>query len=82
MPNVIERLQVYHCPICGNIVEILTAGGGELVCCGEPMRLLAENTVEASREKHVPVIEITAEGYRVKIGAIPHPRSTTSPGSN
>jgi superoxide reductase len=73
MPSAIERLQIYHCPICGNIVEVLTAGGGELVCCGEPMRLLTENTVDASKEKHVPVIEKTAEGYRVKVGAVPHP---------
>jgi len=73
MSKAIERLQIYHCPICGNIVEVLTAGGGELVCCGEPMRLLAENTIDASKEKHVPVIEKTAEGYRVKVGAVPHP---------
>ena len=73
MPNVGERLQVFRCPVCGNIVEVLHVGGGELVCCGRPMELLAENTVDASKEKHVPVIEKTADGYRVKIGAVPHP---------
>jgi len=73
MSKAIERLQVYRCPICGNIVEVLTAGGGELVCCGQPMELLTENTVDASREKHVPVIEKTADGYTVKVGSVPHP---------
>lgn len=72
MPNPL-RLQVYKCAICGNIVEVLFAGGGELVCCGQPMDLLVENTVDASREKHVPVIEKTADGVRVKVGSVPHP---------
>jgi superoxide reductase len=53
----VEKRQIYKCLTCGNIVEVLEAGGGELVCCGEPMKLMAENTVDASKEKHVPVIE-------------------------
>ena len=73
MPNVSQRLQIYKCPLCGNIVEVLHVGGGELVCCGQPMKLIIENTVDASREKHVPVIEKTADGVRVKVGSIPHP---------
>jgi superoxide reductase len=73
MSNVSRRLQVYKCALCGNIVEVLHAGGGELVCCGEPMQLLAENTVDASKEKHVPVIEKTADGFKVTVGAVPHP---------
>ena len=73
MPNVITKLSIYKCPLCGNIIEVLTVGGGELVCCGQPMQLLTENTVDASKEKHVPVIEKTADGYKVKIGAVPHP---------
>ena len=73
MPNVSQRLQVYKCAVCGNMVEVLHVGGGELVCCGQPMQLLAENTVDASKEKHVPVIEKTADGYKVKVGAVPHP---------
>jgi superoxide reductase len=73
MPNVTQKLQVYKCAVCGNIVEVLHVGGGELVCCGQPMQLLAENTVDASKEKHVPVIEKTADGYKVKVGAVPHP---------
>jgi len=68
-----ERLQVYKCDKCGNIVEVLHGGMGELVCCGAPMRLLKENTTDASKEKHVPVIEKVDGGYKVKIGSIPHP---------
>ena len=68
-----ERLQVYKCDICGNIVEVLHAGGGELVCCGQPMALVKENTVDASKEKHVPVVERTADGFKVKVGSVAHP---------
>ncbi|MCX5800799.1 MAG: desulfoferrodoxin [Candidatus Eisenbacteria bacterium] len=67
------KLQVYKCEICGNIVEVLHEGQGELVCCGQPMKLLVENTTDASREKHVPVIEKTPNGVKVKIGSVPHP---------
>lgn len=69
----IARNQVYRCEKCGNIVEVLHAGGGTLVCCGADMTLLVENTVDASKEKHVPVIEKTADGIKVKVGAVPHP---------
>lgn len=68
-----EQLEIYKCEVCGNIVEVLHAGGGELVCCGQPMKLMTENTVDAAKEKHVPVIEKTADGYLVKVGAVPHP---------
>ena len=68
-----ERLQVYKCEACGNIVEVLHAGAGELVCCGQPMVLLQENTVDAAKEKHVPVIEKVAGGVKVKVGDVPHP---------
>jgi len=62
--------EIYRCPICGNIVEILHAGGGQLVCCGQPIKLLLENSDDkASTEKHVPIIE----GNKVKIGSIEHP---------
>jgi superoxide reductase len=67
------KLQVYKCEVCGNIVEVLHEGQGELVCCGQPMKLLVENTTDASKEKHVPVIEKTPNGVRVKIGSVPHP---------
>ncbi len=68
-----ERLEVYKCGVCGNIVEVLHVGGGELVCCGQPMTLLKANTTDASQEKHVPVIETIADGVRVKVGSAPHP---------
>jgi len=68
-----KRLEVYKCESCGNIVEMLHEGAGQLVCCGRPMRLFEENTVDASREKHLPVIEKIEGGYRVKVGSIPHP---------
>jgi superoxide reductase len=67
------RLQVYKCEVCGNIVEVLHEGQGELVCCGKPMKLLIENTTDASKEKHVPVIEKTSTGIKVKVGSAPHP---------
>ena len=68
-----ERLQIYKCEVCGNIVEVLHEGKGELVCCGKPMKLFIENTVDAAKEKHVPVVEKTAEGVKVKVGSIAHP---------
>ncbi|MFH0892417.1 MAG: desulfoferrodoxin [Candidatus Falkowbacteria bacterium] len=69
--------QIYKCEICGNIVEMLHAGAGELVCCGQPMKLRAENTEDAAEEKHVPVIEKIEGGFRVKIGSVPHPMEAT-----
>lgn len=68
-----ERMQVYKCNICGNIVEVLHAGGGELVCCGQPMELLKEKEQDEGMEKHVPVIEKTVSGVKVKVGSVPHP---------
>lgn len=68
-----EQLEVYKCDACGNIVEVLHGGAGELVCCGEAMKLFVENTVDAAKEKHVPEIEKTAEGFKVKVGSVPHP---------
>ncbi len=68
-----ERLQVYHCPKCGNIVEVLGVGAGTLVCCGQPMSLLTENTTDAATEKHVPVIEKVDGGVKVTVGSVTHP---------
>jgi superoxide reductase len=68
-----KRLEVYKCGVCGNIVEVLHAGKGNLVCCGQPMNLLVENTVDAAKEKHVPVIEKVEGGVKVKVGEVPHP---------
>jgi len=68
-----EKLQVYKCQVCGIIVEVLDGGAGELVCCGRPMQLMKENTVDAAREKHVPVVEETDAGVKVKVGSVAHP---------
>jgi len=69
--------QVYRCNVCGNIVELVHAGAESLVCCGQPMELLKENSVDAAKEKHVPVIEKTASSVMVKVGGVPHPMEET-----
>jgi len=68
-----ERAEVYKCELCGNIVEVLHGGDGELVCCGQAMVKLTENTVDAAKEKHVPVVEKVDGGIKVKVGDVPHP---------
>ncbi len=65
--------QIYRCSVCGNIVEVIHASGGELVCCGQPMELMVEKTKDLGFEQHVPVIEQTEQGILVKVGSIPHP---------
>ena len=68
-----ERLEVYKCELCGNIVEVLQAGAGELVCCGLAMKCLSANTLAAAKEKHVPVIEKIEGGVKVAVGSVAHP---------
>lgn len=68
-----NQLEVYKCNICGNMVEILHTGASALVCCGQPMELLNENTTDAATEKHVPVIEKKDNGYQVTVGSVEHP---------
>lgn len=68
-----KRYDVYRCNLCGHIVEVVNKGEGTLVCCGQEMAFLSENTEDAAVEKHVPVIEITDDGVTVKVGAVPHP---------
>ena len=70
-----SRLEVYKCAHCGNIVEVLHGGKAPLICCGEPMKLLREGQTDGASEKHVPVIEKTENGYRVKVGSVDHPMS-------
>jgi superoxide reductase len=67
------KLEIYKCMVCGNIVEVLHGGEGELVCCGQPMTKLAAKTADEGKEKHVPVIEKTATGVKVKVGSVAHP---------
>lgn len=68
-----EKLEVYKCELCDNIIEVLHAGVGELVCCGQAMICLKENTVDAAKEKHVPVIEKIEGGVKVAVGSVAHP---------
>jgi superoxide reductase len=68
-----KRLQIFKCEICGNIVDVLHSGVGELVCCGQPMVLQKEKTEDEGNEKHVPVIERTEKGIKVKVGTVNHP---------
>lgn len=68
-----KRLEIYKCAVCGNIVEVLHEGAGALVCCNQNMKLMVENTVDAAKEKHVPVLEIEKDGILVKVGSVAHP---------
>ena len=72
-----ERFQVYKCDVCGNMVELLDAGGGTLSCCGQDMTLLVENTTDAAVEKHVPVITKSGDGWLVTVGSVEHPMIDT-----
>jgi len=64
---------VYKCEVCGNMVEVVHEGAGQLVCCGQPMKNLVENTTDAAKEKHVPAIEKAAHGIVMKVGSVAHP---------
>ncbi len=69
----VEKRQVYRCEICGNIVEVLHDGVGELVCCGKQMSFQEEKIDDKGKEKHVPVIEKTESGIKIKAGSVEHP---------
>lgn len=68
-----ERFGVYKCNVCGNVVRVNLAGVGNLVCCGQPMVLQRPKTEEEGKEKHLPVVEKTEKGVKVKVGSVPHP---------
>ncbi len=68
-----EKLGVYKCEICGNIVEVVHEGKGELVCCGKPMKYMKAGEIDAAQEKHVPVVEKTVDGFKVSVGSVAHP---------
>ena len=70
-----KKLDLYRCNICNNIIEVLNAGEGELVCCGSPMEhiLADKNENENLNDKHVPVIEKVIDGYKIRIGSNIHP---------
>ncbi len=65
--------QIYKCNICGNVIEILNPNADSLVCCGEKMELMKEKIEGEGEEKHLPVIEKTENGVRVKVGSVSHP---------
>ncbi len=69
--------EIYKCEICGNIVEVLHTGAGELVCCGQPMKLQLEKFKDEGNEKHVPVFEKEGNKITVKVGDVPHPMEET-----
>ena len=69
----VERFKIYKCELCGNVVEVLHAGEGDIVCCGKSMKLLQEQTADSSKEKHVPIIEKTVGGFKVTVGSTIHP---------
>jgi len=64
---------IYKCELCGNMVEMTHVSGGELVCCGKPMNILAENTTDAATEKHVPVVTKNGNTIEVRVGEVSHP---------
>lgn len=69
----VEKYQVYKCDICGNTISVLFAGGGELVCCGQPMKVQEERTADQGKEKHVPFVQKSGEQLTVKVGETAHP---------
>jgi superoxide reductase len=68
-----KLFEVYKCDVCGNIVKVVHASGGTLVCCGKPMALQQEKTADQGKEKHVPVLEKSATGILMNVGSVPHP---------
>lgn len=70
MPQILE---IYKCEKCGNIVEMVHEGDGQLVCCGEPMKRFEGKTEDQGKEKHVPVVEKSGSTITVKVGSVPHP---------
>jgi superoxide reductase len=71
--RMLVKKQIYKCKVCGNVVEALWNGKPNIFCCGSEMSPLAENTVEASKEKHIPVIERDGVNVKVKVGSVAHP---------
>lgn len=68
-----KMFEVYKCEVCGNITMVVSPAAGTLVCCGQPMVKQEELTQDTGKEKHVPVVEKSAEKITVKLGAVPHP---------
>jgi len=74
MTNVKNKSEIYKCNVCGNIVEVIHIGGGELVCCKQPMEIMKTKTYkDEEKEKHIPVVEANGKGILVRVGSTPHP---------
>ena len=73
----VEKNEIYKCNVCGNVVEVLTVGGGQLVCCNKEMELMQEKSEDEGQEKHVPVVEESEGKLIVKVGSVPHPMEET-----
>ena len=69
----VELNGIYKCEVCGNVVSVLEATPADIICCGNPMKILGEKNKDEGHEKHVPVIETTENGVKVKVGSNPHP---------
>lgn len=69
-----ERLELHKCEVCGNTVQVILEGFGQLTCCGQPMlKMIPKTNDENFAEKHVPVFNETEAGLEIKVGSIPHP---------
>ena len=66
-------MKSYICNHCGNIIWKIKDAGVPVMCCGKPMEELVANTVEASVEKHLPVVEVADDVVRVAVGSVEHP---------
>ena len=70
-----SNTKYYICEKCGNLVEVVNASGVPMVCCGQKMTYLEPGTVEASREKHIPVATVDGRVVRAEVGSVIHPMS-------
>jgi superoxide reductase len=68
-----KNLELFRCEECGNIVVLVKKGGGTLSCCSQEMKKLEANKVDASKEKHVPVVTKENGKIRVEVGSTLHP---------
>lgn len=68
-----KKLEIYKCDMCGNLVEVVLSGAGELVCCGQPMKLQNANTTDAAGEKHVPFFTKKDDELEIRVGSVEHP---------
>ena len=69
-----SNVEFYRCESCGNLVALLKKGGGEMVCCGQPMTKLSANSTDAAQEKHVPKVTKTEDDrMKVSVGSTIHP---------